>query len=200
MPSGVHTNLVTDASQTFSGVGATYTPGQTYAVTLNSPTNTINGFVIWAQDTGGNYQGTWAAGNGQLLCGGSSTSLGHNGPFGDLTTLVGSWTAPNAGVGNLVFKTMIVPGGSSSYAVGTSATMSQVVVVPTGTSKTVTGLKTSAPPATSAPPPPPPPPPAATSDQNGGTPTSDQGGAIYGDAASMIASLFTVLAFVVIAL
>ncbi len=85
-----------------------YTPGNTYQISVTATGSGNKGFELTAEDASNNKTGTFAAGSGSKLTNGdhavTHTSANSDNPH----TWTFSWTAPQAGTGDVTFYAAVV--------------------------------------------------------------------------------------------
>jgi hypothetical protein len=92
---------------------ADYAPGETYTINVNTSGAGNKGFQVSPQNQSGDLLGTLTAGSGNQLVG-NNKYVTHNGAVSSQTANWSfSWTAPEAGTGNVVFYGAFVIGYSN---------------------------------------------------------------------------------------
>ncbi len=92
---------------------AGYAPGQTYTINVSTTGEGNKGFQVSPQNQSGDLLGTLTAGSGNQLVG-NNKYVTHNGAVSSQTANWSfTWTAPEAGTGNVVFYGAFVIGYSN---------------------------------------------------------------------------------------
>lgn len=90
-----------------------YTPGNTYHISVTGTGSGNKGFELTAEDGSNNKTGTFAAGSGSQLTNSNQAVTQTSAISDNPHTWTLSWTAPQAGTGNVTFYAAVVVGVSN---------------------------------------------------------------------------------------